>query len=150
MERARPSSLRSFSRNSRTSRPRSPISATTLMSASERRAIIPKSVDFPTPLPAKIPTRWPRPSGVKLSMARTPVMSGCWIRARDKGLGTAPSPVEAIHWRGRPLSRGLPKASMTLPESPEARGTRRRWGLVRTSSPGHNPSIVSRGIRIRF
>ena len=56
-ERFNPSSPRSFSINSRTSRPRSPMRPMTFTSAEVLRAIIPKSVLFPTPLPAKIPKR---------------------------------------------------------------------------------------------
>jgi len=58
--RARPSGPTFSSRNSRTSRPRSPISATTLTAASLDTAMSPSSTLLPTPLPAKMPTRWPR------------------------------------------------------------------------------------------
>ena len=53
----RPSSPRTFSINSRTSRPLSPIRAITLTSDFVERAIIPIRTDFPTPDPAMIPTR---------------------------------------------------------------------------------------------
>ena len=56
-ERANPSGPRSRSKNSRTSRPRSPIRAITEISLSELRAIEPSRVLLPTPLPAKIPIR---------------------------------------------------------------------------------------------
>ena len=49
----------SCSRNSPTSRPRSPTSATTTTSALAPRAIAPSSVLLPTPEPANSPTRWP-------------------------------------------------------------------------------------------
>ena len=55
--------------------------------ASAPRAIIPSSVDFPTPLPAKMPRRWPRPIGVKTSIARTPVWNGRLICCRSSGFG---------------------------------------------------------------
>ena len=58
--------------NSRTSRPRSPTSAITFTSALVDRAIIPISEDLPTPEPAKMPRRWPRPHGTSVSSARTP------------------------------------------------------------------------------
>ena len=58
--------------NSLTSRPRSPISATTETSASVPRAIIDSRLDLPTPDPAKMPRRWPRPHGTAVSRARTP------------------------------------------------------------------------------
>ncbi len=83
----RPVSSKSFSRNSRTSRPRSPISAMTLTSASAWLAIMPSRVDLPTPLPAKIPRRWPRPHGIKVSMALMPVRKQCWMRWRFSGCG---------------------------------------------------------------
>ena len=53
----KPSGPRSFSMNSSTSRPRSPIRAMTLTSAAVFRAIIPSNVLLPTPEPAKMPTR---------------------------------------------------------------------------------------------
>ena len=62
--------------NSWTSRPRSPIRAITLTSASQLRAIMPSSVLLPTPEPAKMPMRWPLPQVSRPSMARTPVASG--------------------------------------------------------------------------
>ena len=49
--------------NSRTSRPRSPTRQITLTSADVERAIMPSSDDLPTPEPAKMPRRWPRPHG---------------------------------------------------------------------------------------
>src|SRR5665213_4598776 len=69
-ERFRPASPRSRSRKSRTSFPRSPTSAITLTSAAVLRAIIPSTVDFPTPDPAKIPTRCPFPTVSSPSIAR--------------------------------------------------------------------------------
>src|SRR5207253_3043543 len=53
-DRARPSGPRSRSRNSRTSRPRSPTRARTETWASVPRAIIDSSDDFPTPEPAEV------------------------------------------------------------------------------------------------
>jgi hypothetical protein len=47
------------SRNSFTSRPRSPMSAMTALSKPADFAIIERRVDFPTPEPAKTPMRWP-------------------------------------------------------------------------------------------
>ena len=43
---------------------------------------MPSSVDLPTPEPAKMPTRWPWQSGVKMSMSRTPLLSACLTRPR--------------------------------------------------------------------
>ena len=94
-ERARPSGPRSFSMNSRTSRPRSPTSASTETSASVPRAIIDSRLDLPTPEPAKMPSRWPRPHGVSVSIARTPRPT-CWsirgrLRAAAASLSTTTS-----------------------------------------------------------
>ena len=57
---------------SRTSRPRSPTSVMTLMSASVLRAIMESSVDLPTPEPAMMPMRCPSPIVMSPSIARTP------------------------------------------------------------------------------
>jgi len=74
--RAMPSSPSSRSRNSRTSRPRSPISATTDTSALVCLAICDISTDLPTPGPAKMPIRWPRPQVCSASIARMLVLIG--------------------------------------------------------------------------
>ena len=65
------------------------------------RAIMPSSVDLPTPEPAKMPTRWPRPQGVMVSRARTPSGSGSAMRWRRSGCGAA-----ASSGRARRLQRG--------------------------------------------
>ncbi|MGC3970569.1 MAG: hypothetical protein QM775_25515 [Pirellulales bacterium] len=39
-------------------------------------------MDLPTPEPAKMPRRWPRQSGVKISTARTPVRKPFSMRRR--------------------------------------------------------------------
>ena len=88
-DRARPSGPRSCSRKLRTSRPRSPTSASTTTSAAVPRAIMPSSVLLPTPLPPNRPMRWPRPQVSSASMARTPVPSGAPIGSRASGLSAA-------------------------------------------------------------
>ncbi len=91
-DRARPSGPRSFSMNSLTSRPRSPIRAITFTSALVFRAIMPIRVDFPTPEPAKMPRRWPLPAVSSMSIARTPVTIRSVIRLLVRtsgGLATA-------------------------------------------------------------
>ena len=75
------------SRNSRTSRPRSPTSATTTVSKASAAASMASSVDLPTPEPAKMPRRWPKQSGVKMSMTRTPVFKAMPTRCRDSAAG---------------------------------------------------------------
>ncbi len=86
-ERRSPSGPRSRSMNSRTSRPRSPSRAITLTSAVVRRAIMPSRTLLPTPLPAMMPMRCPRPRVISPSMARTPVPSGRSMRLRSSGCG---------------------------------------------------------------
>jgi hypothetical protein len=68
--------------NSRTSRPRSPTSAITTLSKESALASIERSVDLPTPEPAKMPRRWPRQSGEKISIALTPVLKPFSTRLR--------------------------------------------------------------------
>ena len=90
-ERAMPSGPRSRSMNSRTSRPRSPTRQMTLTSADVERAIMPSREDLPTPEPAKMPRRWPRPQGTSASSARTPSETRSVMRGRVKGSGGAAS-----------------------------------------------------------
>ena len=80
-------SPRSRSMNSRTSRPRSPTSAMTLTEALVERAIMPSSEDLPTPEPAKMPRRWPRPQGTRPSSARTPSATRSLMRGRSSAPG---------------------------------------------------------------
>jgi len=54
----------------------------TVRSAEDAAAIMPIKVLLPTPLPPKMPTRWPRPQVRKASMARTPVPMGDWMTWR--------------------------------------------------------------------
>ena len=82
--RAMPSGPRFSSRNSRTSRPRSPIRPMTRTSASVPRVIWASRLDLPTPEPAKMPRRWPLPQGTRVSSARTPKVSGWSTRVRDE------------------------------------------------------------------
>ena len=86
-----PSGPRASSINSLTSRPRSPISATTLTSASEFLAIIPSNVLLPTPEPANNPIRCPQPNVIQESIALTPVENISWIIGRSNGPGGGPS-----------------------------------------------------------
>ena len=80
-----PSSPKSFCMNSRTSRPRSPTRAITLMSAFTFLAIMPIRVDLPTPEPAKMPIRCPLPMVIRLSMAFTPNSIRSRMGGRDMG-----------------------------------------------------------------
>src|SRR3972149_4096304 len=113
------SSLKHFSINSRTSRPRSPIRAITFTSASEFLAIIPINVLFPTPLPAKIPNRCPLPQVNNPSITLSPVFIGSFIRFLFKGSGgelyIEQCPSVFI---GSFPSIGSPKPPITRPRSP--------------------------------
>jgi hypothetical protein len=146
-ERFIPSGPRSFSMNSRTSRPRSPTRPTTTTSAEQPRAIIPSSVDLPTPDPAKRPMRWPRPMGVKASRARTPVARGSRILWRRSGCGG----LELCSMRSTGImpspSKGLPRASKTRPNS--SGPVRGRSGLssAATSQPTCKPEVSPSGMR---
>jgi hypothetical protein len=95
--------------NSRTSRPRSPIIATTTRSASEWRVAMPSRLDLPTPEPANKPTRMPRASVVMPLMARTPMSKGSAMRARVIGLTDMPASGQ------RPVSPIGPSSSSGSP-----------------------------------
>ena len=117
MERRIPSSPRSFSINSRTSRPRSPTRAITLMSAFTFFAIIPISVLLPTPDPAKIPMRCPFPMVSMLSIAFTPNSIRSRIGGRDMGLiyWFRSTQKDVPPWKGPFPSMGCPSALITRP-----------------------------------
>ena len=90
-KRRMPSSPKSRSMNSRTSLPRSPIKAMTLISALVFLANIPMRVDLPTPEPAKIPMRCPLPTVIIPSTAFTPSGSTSLMIFLLKGSGGAAS-----------------------------------------------------------
>ena len=116
-DRRRPSSPRSCSRNPRTSRPRSPTSAITAMSAAVPRAIMPSSVLLPTPDPPNNPRRCPRPHVSIVSIARTPVPMGATIGSRASGLsGGGWSGYSSGVLSGPRPSSGRPRPSTTRPE----------------------------------
>ena len=112
---ARPSA--NVSRNSRTSRPRSPTSPMTTVSICGARPSIASNDDLPTPEPANTPMRCPRHSGVKRSTTRTPVRIGAETRARRNGGGGSLSSGAGLSpWASSPApSTGRPRASMTRP-----------------------------------
>ena len=126
--------------NSRTSRPRSPISASTVTGASVPRVIIESSVDFPTPEPAKIPMRWPRPHGIKVSIARTPSGSCVSIMLRVRGCGALCSTDACSTWcSGGPPSIGRPRPSITRPRSSTPTGIARAPSDACARSPARTP-----------
>ncbi|MNU69095.1 hypothetical protein D3C71_584750 [compost metagenome] len=114
--RASPSVPRLCSMNSRTSRPRSPMSPTTTIWALVLRVIMPSSMLLPTPEPANSPSRWPLPTVSRPLMARMPTSRGSRTGVRSRGLGgeenrgtRSPSSDS-----GRP-SRGCSRPSSTRP-----------------------------------
>ncbi len=140
-ERCSPSSFKSFSMNSLTSRPLSPISAITLTSARVLRAIMPRSVLLPTPLPEKIPNLCPRPQVSKPSMALIPNTRGVCIRCRFRGCGGIL--LRVVHsWASTcPFpSSGFPKPSSILPIKPKPTDTINFLFVSSTLLPGPIPS----------
>src|SRR4051812_36517505 len=139
-ERARPSGPRSRCINSRTSRPRSPTRQMTLISAEVERAIMPSSDDLPTPEPAKMPRRWPRPQGTSASSARTPSDTRSSMRGRERGSGGEAS--AGRHWASPigPLpSRGRPRPSRARPSSASETSTLSGRPLAVMRAPGPMP-----------
>ncbi len=113
-----PSSPRSFSIKSRTSRPLSPINAMTLTSALQYRLIMPSKVLLPTPLPEKIPILWPSPHVRSPSIARIPVGMILVIRFLFRGLGGVRSTGQLSRDSAIPLSSssiGSPRPLSTFP-----------------------------------
>ena len=140
---ARPSGPRSFSRNSRTSRPRSPTSAITEISASVPRAIIESRLDLPTPEPAMMPRRWPRPHGTSVSSARTPRPS--WRSMRGRLSAVRGGVLDRDQRRGRssggPPSIGRPRPSSTRPRSASPTPDRSGPPVCRTRAPTRRPVV---------
>ena len=132
--------------NSRTSRPRSPTSASTVTAASVPRVIIESSVDLPTPEPAKIPMRWPRPHGMSVSMARTPSGSCVSIMRRESGCGAWCS----TETRGRCAQRrsAVDRATETVEHAAEQLGADRNrgraFGCVRAVAGADAAEIAER------
>ncbi len=129
------------SRNSRTSRPRSPTRASTVVSKPAARASIDSSVDLPTPEPAKMPMRCPAQSGVKRSMARMPVFIGLRMRCRRMGAGGSRSVGSA-----RSPCRNGPRPSIGWPSALIVRPFHEGSGLRVTLPRAHAlvPSPASR------
>ena len=144
MERASPASPKSFWTNSKTSRPRSPTRAITLMSAFTFFAIMPSSVLLPTPLPANIPTLCPLPMESVPSMAFMPKSIRSLIGGRERGLMYGFSMEK--NWSGlKPESPsiGLPSASMILPFRKSPTGILSCCLVLRTKFPAASPVILS-------
>ena len=113
---------------------------------------MPSSVVLPTPEPAKMPMRWPRPQGTRPSSARTPSGSGRSIRGaeRHRRRRHRRPPLRARRRSGRRPSIGWPSPSSTRPSSSvaddDAEATR-RWrsrgcrGRCRRISPSGISSV---------
>src|SRR4051794_16918278 len=144
-------SPRSRSTNSRTSRPRSPTRQMTLTSALVERAIIPSSEDLPTPEPAKMPSRWPRPTGTNASSARTPSSRRVSIGVRESGDGGAAIVDLTVSPRGAGSpSSGRPRPSRTRPSRSSPTGSRKECPFAVTGLPGPIPSSGPSGMsRVR-
>ena len=142
-----PSGPSSFSRKPRTSRLRSPIIAITVTSAELWRDIEPSSVLLPTPLPPKMPMRWPLPQGSSPSIARMPVTSGCVMCSRSSGLaGVAVQAVGVSRFDRRAAVHRLAEAVDDAAEQARAHLDARVLAARRHRSPSCRPSISSSGI----
>ena len=143
MERFIPSSPRSRSTNSRTSRPRSPIRAMTLISAFVFLANIPSSVLFPTPEPAKIPIRCPFPTVINPSTAFTPRGSTSLMIFLDIGSGGCASTGYSYGVSNLSMSVGRPIPSKVCPKSSFPTGTDKGCPVFSTIHPTPIPSTLS-------
>ena len=125
-----------FSRNSRTSRPRSPINAMTFTSDSARLAIMPSKVDLPTPLPAKMPRRCPRPRGERINRLHAGLKNLFDAlpleRMRREKIGADLS----FRCQRTKIVSGWPRLSMTRPMRPLPTGTFSGEPSAMTSLPG--------------
>ena len=127
--------------NSRTSRPRSPTSAITLTWALVDLAIMPSNEDFPTPEPAKMPKRCPRPQGTSASSARTPRPTRSQMRGLDSAPGGGATVERSTPPGSGPSSSGRPKPSTTRPSRSEPTATRNGAPVASTRVPGPMPCI---------
>ncbi|MNN04050.1 hypothetical protein D3C81_1167650 [compost metagenome] len=147
-ERLRPSSPRICSMNSLTSRPRSPIRPTTMISASVKRVIMPSNTDLPTPVPANRPRRWPRPTVSRPLMLRMPTSSGLLMGSRFNGLITGPSIGTQSSAFIPPLpSSARPAPSSTRPSMLMPMGRRPLSSSGTTRAPGAMPTMLPTGMR---
>ncbi len=131
---------------SRTSRPRSPVKASTTVSKSAARVIMARRVDLPTPDPAKMPIRWPKQSGVKISMILTPVRKPRSTRPRRKAAGARLSDaIGRVPGCNAPFpSTACPSALMTRPRHSGA-GRIRSGPSSKTAAPSEGMMRSSKG-----
>ena len=134
------------SRKSLTSRPRSPIRPVTTISASAPAIIWPISTDLPTPEPAMMAMRWPRPAVSSALTARTPRSNGSVTRPRSRTLPFTPLSGQTPPAMIGPLrSSGWPMASMTRPISPSPTCTILAWLSGSTRMPFSSGASASSG-----
>src|SRR4051812_23186480 len=108
---------------------------------------MPSSDDLPTPEPAKMPRRWPRPHGMTPSSARTPSVTRSSMRGRLSGSGGEPSVERSFApsaW-GMP-SIGRPRPSRTRPSSSSPTWTRIASPVAVTVRPGAMPLMSPSGM----
>ena len=86
-------------------------------SAEVERAIMPSSDDLPTPEPAKMPRRWPRPHGTSASSARTPSDTRSLIRGRDERVGRRS--LGRARLRGRDRAEAVERAAEPVQRAAE-------------------------------
>jgi hypothetical protein len=114
----------------------------TLTSALVPRAIMPMSVDFPTPEPAMMPTRWPLPRVKRPFMARTPTSRGSEMRGLSRGLGGSAKMGRNFRGKMGPISSmGLPKASTVRPRKRRPTGISGGVEVFLMSVPGLMPRM---------
>ena len=117
------------------------------MSASVYRAIMPSSTDFPTPEPAMMPIRCPRPQVRQELIDLIPTSSGCLIRLRFMGLITSGYNGISVDVSSSPFpSRGRINGSKTLPSKPSPTGTIAGRSSGTTRHLGPIPCALCKGI----
>jgi hypothetical protein len=131
--------------NSRTSRPRSPTSATTFSSADVPRVIMLISVDLPTPEPEKMPMRCPRPHGTSVSSTRMPSDICSSTSCRSIADGGAASMLTRSPRSGGPPSIGRPSPSRMRPRRSGPTATRSGPPVETTGLPVPIPMIGPSG-----
>ena len=123
--------------------------AITLTSAVVERAIMPSSDDLPTPEPAKMPRRWPRPHGhERVERAHAERQRSLDPRALQRvgRRGDRSSAARrASSGAGMP-SIGRPSPSITRPSSSSPTRHAERRPVAMTACPGRCPCISPSGI----
>ena len=145
--RRRVSAVRYCVTKSCTSRPRSPIRPTTITSAFVNRVIMPSSTLLPTPLPAKRPNRWPRPTVSSALIERTPTSSGSRIGRRSSGFVVRGVSRDAIVAAQR--ARAVQRIARAVEHAAEQARPRARFEHAATSESRARPASRRRARRSR-